>query len=420
MFNSLTLSFLIVSRSEPFDAIMEGFFTLVDIQLPPQGLVSSGDIVYSEVIASFCQLSWTFQQNDPKTVPLFENIKQRSMLCEKTMVSADLFHIARLAQEYDAGTHKFAATKKPKGFQVVPPTAVIFHQSHAGSTLTGSILAVSDPQHAHVYSQAPAADVALTACDGGGDSDVHRHCDDGAQEKLIQDVFYLMGRMNRPTHPQHVFYNVGAQSVRSIDKFRRALPTVPWIFLFRNSVEVMASQMQGYDSSSSSSSLLLPTDDKSVPSCLRDRYNQWQHPTLVQVVASHNRTVSSLTAEEYCAAHLASLAQSAITENQVTSSIWADHLFVNYNDLPFILWDRIIPKLNYMTQPISLRIDVMHDTSRYYFTGEANAAPRLGQLWQEDNGRKQAAATDAMKNAAHVFMDPLYAQMDAIRVRQVV
>eukprot|EP00977_Amphora_coffeiformis_P022237 scaffold10653_cov175-Amphora_coffeaeformis.AAC.6 len=395
-----------LSHSEPFDAIMEGFFTLVDIQIPPEGLVSSGEVEYSNVQASFCQLSWSIQQQDTKLVPLFDNLKQRSFLCPDTMVSADLYHIARQAESYDAGTNKFAATSKPKGFQVVSPTAVIFHESHSGSTLTSSILAASDPEHVHVYSEAPAIQAALLACD----NDVH--CDLGAQEKLIKDVFYLMGRMNRPVKPQSVFFKLNSIAVRSIDIFRQALPTVPWVFMYRNSIEVMTSQLQNYHETS----LLLP--DKDVPSCLRDRYNQWQHPQLVNVVNSYNRTVASLTAEEYCAAHLASLAQSALMENEKPSSFWAKHMFVNYEDLPFILWDRVIPDLDYMTQPVSLRIDAMHDTSKYYFT--ASSLSRMGQQWQEDNGIKQGQATEAMKVASQTFLDPVYAQMEAVRIRQVV
>lgn len=393
------------SNSEPFDAIMEGFFTLVDIQIPVEGLVSSGEVPYTNVMASFCQLSWTAQQTDAKRVPLFENLRERSFMCPDTLVQVDLYEIARQAEAYDSGTNKFAATNKPKNLQQVPPTAVVFHESHAGSTLTSSILATSDPRHVHVYSEAPAPHTALMACD----NDVH--CDLGAQEQLIKDVFYLMGRMNRPTH-QHVFYKFNSEAIRSIDIFRKAFPSVPWVFLYRNSIEVMASQLHGYQDSA----LLLP--DKDVPSCLRNRYNQWQHPMLLKVVNFHNRTVSSLTAEEYCAAYLASLAQSALTENEKASSFWAKHMFINYEDLPFILWDKIIPDLEYMSQPVSLRIDAMHDASKLHFTGDSYA--RVGQPWQEDNTIKQKQATDAMKAASQLFLSSVFMQLESVRTRQVV
>ena len=400
-----SLIFLSCYNSEPFDAIMEGFFTLVDIQIPVEGLYSSGDVPYTNVMASFCQLSWTAQQTDAKRVPLFENLRERSFMCPDTLVQVDLYEIARQAEAYDSGTNKFAATNKPKGLQQVTPTAVVFHESHAGSTLTSSLLATSDPQHVHVYSEAPATHTALMACD----TDVH--CDLGAQEQLIKDVFYLMGRMNRPAH-QHVFYKFNSEAIRSIDIFRKAFPSVPWVFLYRNSIEVMASQLHGYQDSA----LLLP--DKDVPSCLRDRYNQWQHPMLLKVVNFHNRTVSSLTAEEYCAAHLASLAQSALTENEKASSFWAKHMFINYEDLPFILWDKVIPDLEYMSQPVSLRIDAMHDASKLYFTGDSYA--HVGLPWQEDNAMKQKQATDAMKAASQLFLSPVFTQLEAIRTRQIV
>ena len=378
----------------------------MDIHVPPEGLVSSGDSAYTNVQATFCQLSWTFQQADPQRVPLFETLKDRSFLCPDTMVTADLFHIARQAEAYDAGTHKFAATNKPKGFQVVPPTAVIFHSSHAGSTLTSSILATSDPQHVHVYSEAPATQTALLACDN------NVHCDAGAQEKLIKDVFYLMGRMNRPQRPQSVFFKLSSVTARSIGVFRQALPSVPWVFLYRDPVEVLVSQLANYHDSS----LLLP--DKDVPSCLHERYNPWQHEQLLEVVQSQNRTVASLTAAEYCAAYVASLARSALMENAKPSSFWAKHMLVNYEDLPFILWDRIIPELDYMSQPVSLRIDAMHGTSKLYYTAES--LERIGQPWQDDKDFKRGQATEDMKKAAQLFLDPLFAQLEAVRMRQIV
>jgi hypothetical protein len=391
---------------EPFDAIMEAFFTLVDIQIPPEGLFSSGGEAYSNVRASFCQLSWSMQHADPKRVPLFDTMKQKSFLCEDTMVTTDLHHIARQAEEYDAGTNKFAATRKPKGFQVVPPTGIIFHESHSGSTLTSTILAASEPEHIHVYSDAPAAQAALMACENGV------HCDAGAQEKLIKDVFYLMGRMNRPAKPQNVFFKMDSVAVRSIDAFRLAFPTVPWLFLYRDAYEIMASQLHGYQESS----MLLA--DKDIPSCLREKNNQWQHPRLLNILQGLGRDVGSLTSEEYCAAHLASLAQSAVEESKKPSSLWAKHMIVKYDDLPYILWDRVIPELDYMSQPVSLRIDAMHDTSKFYYT--AASANHMGQQWLDDTGIKKGEATDAMKKAANVFMNPVHGKLEEARIRQVV
>ena len=385
---------------------MEAFFTLVDIHIPPEGLHSSGDEAYTNVQASFCQLSWSIQHADPKRVPLFDDMKHRSFLCSDTMVKTDLHHIARQAEEYDTGTNKFAATNKPKGLQVVPPTGIIFHESHSGSTLTSTILAASEPEHVHVYSESPAATAALLACDDGVP------CEAGAHEKLVKDVFYLMGRMNRPTKPQNVFFKVNSVAVRSIDVFRNAFPTVPWVFLYRDSNEVMASQLHGHQESS----LLLP--DYNAPSCLRERHSRWQHPRLLKQLESVGRSLESLTAEEYCAAHLASLASAALEESAKPSSFWAKHMIINYDDLPFILWDRVIPELDYMSQPVSLRIDAMHDTSKYYYT--AASSSQMGRLWQEDRDIKRGWVTEAMKKASEVFLAPVYSKLEAARIRQVV
>ena len=72
------------------------------------------------------------------------------------------------------------------------------------------------------------------------------------------------------------------------------MPNTPWAFVYRDSVEVMQSHLKNYG--------LLNTK----PNCLRMYGAKDQAAILQQVVSKADRTIDSLTGEEYCAAHLVS------------------------------------------------------------------------------------------------------------------
>jgi len=389
---------------------MEGYLTLVNINIPNSGLYSSPTKKYTNVKATFCAISWKNQETDPSRVPMFKDLKQQSSLCPGTTYSVDLWDISRKAHDYDARNHTFAATEPREGQGPVAPTAVVFHETRCGSTLISNTMASFMPKHTRVYSESPPPVDALRACD---DDRSHeggkRHCDPGAQDALIQDVFYMMGRITRIERPQFVFYKIQSIGSHSIDAFVRAMPDTPWLFAYRDSVEIMMSHFKNYQMGNPLSSSFFPV-------CLRSFGKPNPNPVLKSLVEAQGSTVDQLTKEEFCAAHLASLAESAVREHDkvVGSGSKTPHWFVNYSELPNRIWGTILPAVTRgLVEIDQTAIAKMQQIGHTYSKGRGQKA---GQRWHEDSTLKQGNAPAVVKDAVAKFLDPVYKRMESIRL----
>lgn len=85
--------------------------------------------------------------------------------------------------------------------------------------------------------------------------------------------------------------------------------------------------------------------------------------------------------------------------------------FVNYNQLPDIAWDQILPEF-FGVSPISTgMVDNMKEVAAVYSKGRGTSA---NQLWQEDATRKHDKATPAVIAAAHEFLSDIYEKMESL------
>ena len=396
----------------PFDGVLEGHLTLVGIDIPQEtGLVRGSGLGYAGVQAKFCHISWNKQENKPWEVPLFKDLVQDSFLCRGTEHTVDLWETARAAEQFDIRNHTFAATSPLHSQGSADPRLVVFHQSKCGSTLVANTLAALG----RVYSEPPALIAALLACEQ------HAVCDSEVQIQLVQDVFMLMGRTAKPIN---MFYKIQSVGVRAIEVLRKAMPTTPWMFLYRDGVEILMSQFHPYQRREN-------IGPDFIPPCLRGRSKATQHPLLLDVLAARNRTLDTITREDYCAAHVASLAQAALhhgeslrnqsstmhgvihPSDEPTNNHYAvaKHWFVNYNQLPHILWERIVSELLVGGVTAQQR-EKMHRISKVYSKSKDDESH-----WKEDSTLKSGLAPPTVKSAAEVFLDPLYEQMEVLRVK---
>jgi hypothetical protein len=319
------------------------------------------------------------------------------------LYTVDLWDVTRKARDYDHRNHTFAATAPREGQGPVPPTAVVFHETRCGSTLIANELASFLPKHVRVFSEAPPPVEALRACD-------FAQCDPGAQEALIQDVFYMMGRVTRAEKPQYAFYKIQSIGARSISAFARAMPQTPWIFNYRDSVEVMMSHFKNYQKGN-------PLSEDFFPVCLRSwGRKDAQHPSLLDLVRRHNLTWDTLSKEEYCAAHLASLAESAVRQHEtaVATGISTPHWFVNYKTLPHYLWEHKLLETIIGSAVDKDMMDRMSSISHSYSKGR----PLQSRAWKEDSSTKQAKAPEVIRRAVAKFLDPIFSRMEEIRKSQ--
>lgn len=292
-----------ISFRTPHDGIIEGHLHLIDIHILNDGLSGSE----YKVKGTFCLLDWTIQQDDPSRLPRFEDIIRGSSMCGPTRYTADLYELVQGARAFDDQLRNTTYIKQLKKKErtkhirqpdpvpierSIPPTLLVFHESRCGSTLVSNLLASFSTESSKVYSEAPAPLKALQACE------FETSCNEDVQQKLIDDVFYMMGRTHRRNPEQYVFYKLQSKAVRYIQLLQDALPQpTPWMYVYRDNNDVMMSHFQG--------SVIDPkSDDPTIPECLENFGSQDQPEILKELVEHQGLSVASLSKKEYCAAHL--------------------------------------------------------------------------------------------------------------------
>jgi hypothetical protein len=161
------------------------------------------------------------------------------------------------------------------------PTGFVFHESRCGSTLAANSLAAMDPAKHRVYSESSPGITALKACGQHGSD-----CPPGRAAQLIQDVLYLMGRTN-DVQERHLFLKIQSIGAKSIHVMRSAFPNVPWVFIYRDPVQVMMSQVaQGVERAN----------------CVRQMKDL--DPKSIALMKESGKSLDTLEPEDKCALHL--------------------------------------------------------------------------------------------------------------------
>mmetsp|Transcript_1417 Transcript_1417/g.3943 ORF Transcript_1417/g.3943 Transcript_1417/m.3943 type:complete len:514 (-) Transcript_1417:162-1703(-) len=408
------------------DAILQGDLTLVKLHVPPGAVdadtrhdrdtsANPGNVDMSKryrgVQGVFCYIDWSLQAHDPSEVPMFRDLMTQSELCDETMTTVDLWDMTRKASAHDASHANGAAATAGKEeddshatISLKQPTGVVFHQSRCGSTLTSNLMVTSqkspdipDYSESRVWSESRPPIDALRAC-----VDAHR-CDDGKHAQLIQDVFYMMGRKkvaasNAMSSNHRYYVKFQSISTQHIAAFTKAMPDVPWVFVYRDSIEVMQSYWRGVKSARA--------QVKCASHQAMGRQSKW---TLQVVKSAQRASPSDLTKQEYCAAHLAGLAESALTEYERAASKGKGR-FVNYNQLPDIMWDSVLPN-HFHVPKDEINISAMQRMSQSYSKARGRTAVTA---WKGDSERKRETATQEVRLAVQTFMAPRLARMNEL------
>jgi len=204
---------------------------------------------------------------------MFRDLVGASHHCQDHSVELNMEKIVKQARHYDE--HSQGAPHE------LAIGGLVFHETRCGSTLTANLLSASDPAAHRVYSEASPLLTAMLGCTGSS-------CDKQKHNDLIRDTLYLMGRSSDPRE-KRVFYKIQSVGVRNIATLTNVIPQVPWIFIYRNSVEVIMSHFK--DASITNRAV-----------CLRGRNRP--HPLIMEIAETHGRDAKTLSNAEYCAAHL--------------------------------------------------------------------------------------------------------------------
>lgn len=177
------------------------------------------------------------------------------------------------------------------------PSGFVFHLSRCGSTLVSQMLAQS-PRFL-VLSEAGPIDAALRAT--------------APESQRVEWLRTLVSALAQPRHGEtHLFVKLDSWSVLHLALVERAFPGVPWIFLFRQPDEVLASQLRR-------------SGVHCVPGVLP-----------AELFGLTLETAVRLPREEYIGRVLARMCQAALDHASSPNG-----LFVDYTELPTFVLDRL-------------------------------------------------------------------------------
>lgn len=248
------------------------------------------------------------------------------------------------------------------------PDGLIFHMSRCGSTLVSQMLAAMPG--GIVVSEAPPLDAVVQMA--------HSHPEAPLDQRvaLLRGMAAALGR-DRFGNRRHYVIKTDSWHSLALPLFRAAFPDTPWVFLFRDPIEVMVSQMRMRGS-------------QTVPGTELD--------PVFAIADPH-----SLSTEDYIARVLNRVTQAAVDHAEIGGS-----LFVDYADLPDAVERRILPHFGIGADPEALA--AMHAAATW-------DAKTPSFAFAPDSEDKRRTAGDAVRAATAAHLDGVHHQLTALAAR---
>ncbi len=249
------------------------------------------------------------------------------------------------------------------------PTGFIFHMSRCGSTLISQMLAAA-PENIVISEAAPIDDI-LRA--NFRDPEI-------TEERRVQWLRGLVGALAWRRHPaeKNVFIKFDCWHVMFLPLIQRAFPGVPWIFLYREPLEVMASAQR-------------QLGGQMIPGVLQPGLFGWDAAM-----------VGGMVLYEYAARVLAKLCEAALF--QVRSG---HGKLVNYRQLPDSVWPALMQYWNVEFAP--------DEMTRMLGVAQLNAKnPVLP--FEPDGQVKRDSASAEMRFLSQQWLDGVFQQLETQRL----
>jgi hypothetical protein len=249
------------------------------------------------------------------------------------------------------------------------PAGFVFHMSRCGSTLLVQMLARLDSNV--VLSEPGPVDTVLRA----------RTCVPGLEEEerreWLRGIVSALGQRRSPEEVR-LFIKFDCWHAREIPLVRRTFPRTPWVFLYREPVEVLASHARcpGLQ--------MLPT---------------MLSPNLF---AMDDPSASAMLVDEYRARVLASICAEAVAAYEGVGG----GMLLNYRELPDAAWSAVSDHFGVAwTEDELLRMQQATEFDA--------KCPTL--YFQDDSSGNAAAVSDALRRAADRWVRPAYERLESLR-----
>jgi hypothetical protein len=239
------------------------------------------------------------------------------------------------------------------------PSGLIFHMSRCGSTLVSQMLGAAAGHVA--ISEAPPIDALLQ----------HDFPNPDAHVDALRAMFHAYGR-----GAQHLFVKLDAWHTRALPLLRRAFPDTPWIFLYRDPVEVLVSHLR-------------QRGGHTVPGIVPP---EWFGLTPEDTLQPERDFIAHILAQT-CRAALKSDRDGG--------------LLVNYAELPEALFARILPHFGVAPDPEAR--DAMEAAA-------ARNSKAPATRFRPDGETKQREADPDLRAVAERHLGRIYAALEARRI----
>jgi len=246
-----------------------------------------------------------------------------------------------------------------------PPTGFVHHLSRCGSTLIAqAFAAVTDTV---VLSEAEPLDAVVRWAMGSG-------APIDLQVAALRAIVAALGR-DRSGSMRRVVFKLDSWHVTALPLFKAAFPHVPWVFVYRNPVEVLVSQhrQRGIHTVAG----LLPTYIVDIPGA------------------------EGMDADEYAARVLKHMGEAVLQYWHLGGG-----MLIDYAELPEAILTRIAPHFDVV--PDAAQRDAMAAVA-------TRSAKVPGERFVPDSAAKRAAATPTIAAAARALVDPVHARLKTLR-----
>ena len=261
-----------------------------------------------------------------------------------------------------------------KVIESVPPTGFIFHSSRCGSTLVAN--ACRAIANSIVLSEANAIDklIARFFTDA-----------DGVKESLysvfLRGVVHALGQ-RRSGNEQHLFIKFACTSFAQIERITRIWPHVPWLFLYRDPIETIVSNVND------------------PPSWLLD--DDWR--VLASITGVSPNEVAAMSLEERCARSIGSFYSHAHALANDKS------MLLNYNQLSVPVISSVLEF--FKVSPSTQELEAIARASGVYSKEVSRTRP-----FEADAGAKQNIASVMVREMAARWSNEPYQRLEQKRLR---
>jgi hypothetical protein len=249
------------------------------------------------------------------------------------------------------------------------PTGFLFHMSRCGSTLASQMLAAL-PQNLVLSEPGPVDAILRTRLRDGAPPD----------EERSAWLRWMVSALGQPRTGQekHLFIKFDCWNVLELPVIRRTFPEVPWVFLYRNPLEVLVSQMR-------------QRGVQMIPGMLE--------PALFGVDPA---AALAMPPEEYCARVLACMCGAALKHGQGDPL----GLWLNYRDLPAAVCSTLLDHFGVQFAPADL--ERMRQVTQF-------DAKNPSMFFTDDTAAKERAASERVRRLADEMLRSLYRELEACR-----